>query len=85
MSKLKLPVGNGSTGKEKAVKKAGGSGKPDPGIAVSTSESRYAKEEQRYRTEDAARTLARAAEIKKDKALMKDVKQHVKSIAKACE
>ncbi len=59
------------------VAKAGGPVAVDPGIKVSD-------EERRYRAQDAARTLARAEEIRRDKALMKDVKSHVKMMSKAC-
>lgn len=47
-------------------------------------EKDYEARERMYRAQSAARTLAEAAEIKRDKGLMKDVKQHIKSIVKAC-
>jgi len=82
MKKLKLPVGSGNTGKEKAVKKAGGSNAVDPGIKIS---DRYADEERRYRAQSDARALAEAEAIRRDKARMKEVKAHVKMMTKACE
>ncbi len=78
MAKLKLPVGNGNTGKEKAVKKAGG----PVGIKVS---DKYEAQERKYRAQSDARTLAEAQEIKKDRERMKEVKGHVKMMNKACE
>lgn len=67
----------------KPVAKAGGSAKPSPAktsAAKSTtskssklSPSPYAAEDKRWKTEDAMRTLMRAEELKKDRALMKDV------------
>lgn len=82
MGKLKLPVGNGNTGKEKAVKKAGGTNAVDPGIKVS---DKYEAQERKYRAQSDARTLAEAEEIRKDRARMKEVKGHVKMMNKACE
>jgi hypothetical protein len=70
MAKNKLPVA-----------KAGGPVATDPGIKVS---DKYAEEDRRYRAKDAASTLARAEEIRRDKSLMKDVKAHVKMMNKAC-
>lgn len=71
------------------VAKAGG-GKPNAKVAVSTSDKikvpdEYEARERKYRAQEAAQTLARAADIKKDKALMKDVKGHIKSMIKACD
>jgi hypothetical protein len=54
------------------------------GNTINDSDKMYEERERKYRAKDAADTLARAAEIKKDKALMRDVKQHVKQITKAC-
>lgn len=82
MAKLKLPVGSGNTGKEKAVKKAGGSNAVDPGIKVS---DKYEAQERKYRAQSDARALAEAEEIRKDKERMRGVKSHVKMMNKACE
>lgn len=68
MAKNKLPVA-----------KAGGPEKAEVKI-----NDKYAEQERKYRAKDAADTLARAEEIRKDKDLMRDVKSHVKNISKAC-
>lgn len=74
-------VSNTMAKKTLPVAKAGGTVASEPGIKIN---DKYAEQERRYKAEDAARILARAEEIRKDKILMKDVKSHVKMMNKAC-
>lgn len=48
-----------------------------------TPSSAYIDKEDKYRAQDALRTLTRAEEIKADKALMRDVKKEAKAQIKA--
>lgn len=56
--------------------------RPSVGVAVGPSDA----ESRRYRAEEAMRTLTRAAEHRKDRALMRDVKalakKHLAAVAK---
>ncbi len=79
MVKLKFPVGNGNTGKEKPVKKAGGP------VATPATTDKYAEQDRKYRAQSDARALAEAEEIRRDKERMRGVKSHVKMMNKACE
>jgi hypothetical protein len=57
----------------------------DNGTAISPSyrpSKADVEREKRYRAEDAVRTIRQYEEIRKDKDLMKDVKQHLKEQAK---
>lgn len=51
---------------------------------TSSTNKDYEARERMYRAKRAAETLAEAAQIKKDKSLMKDVKSHIKDMTKAC-
>lgn len=62
----------------KPVAKAAGGAKASKPASTKAKSSNalsgpYAAEDKRWKTEDAMRTLMRAEELKKDKALMKDV------------
>lgn len=52
-------------------------------VAEAPSKTTISDHERRYRAEDGMRTLARAEEIRKDKALMKDIKTQAKALQKA--
>ena len=66
------------------VAKAGGPVSTESKI-LNNGADKYAEEEKRYRAQSDARTLAEAEGIRRDKARMKEVKNHVKLITKACK
>jgi hypothetical protein len=49
-----------------------------------TSEAAYRKQERQYQVDNAMSTLKKAAEIKKDPALMRDVQKAIKQLQASC-
>jgi hypothetical protein len=73
----------------KPVAKAAGPAKATASkAATKSSPNLYADEDKKYKVEDAMRTLMRAEELKKDKALMNDVgklaKEQAQKLAGLC-